>query len=195
MRPQRACCPLVFGALVALGCGPPPECIEGPSNLTPEALSPCAPLGEGVALDDQIYSAGALQTPEGGVHLTWSSLGLRCGTLSRDFFGAPPDPCWTEGWILALELPRELVFDGSTIVMEEHPELIGDFRFTGEHGGTASSSQGDRPVYVGVLELTHVRDACITGSLEHFGTGYLNPLLGGPELHGGFLAPRCHGEE
>jgi hypothetical protein len=181
-------------ALVLLGLGSlvacdRPECIDGPSNLTPQAVAACAAPPAGTSPEDEIVSAGATLLDNGNLALTWSSFGLQCGTPAEDI--PPPDDCTTSGWAITIELPPELAVPW-VIELADHPELRGSFTAieSSDGGGWGVDGSGERR-FVGSLELTAVGEACITGVLHGFGSGEPDTTIGGPELDGSFVAPRC----
>lgn len=171
-----------------LGACDPPECIEGPSNLTPEATASCVDFPAGVAVEDEIVSAGAERLEDGTLVLTWSSNGLGCGTRALDV-GLPGD-CMSTGWTLTAEIPASLAAPG-VIDLAAYPEVRGSMTVTNGFDGGSRGSFGDEPFFVGEIELVSVGDDCVTGVLHSFGTGDPDPTLGGPELNGGFVAPVC----
>ena len=178
---------LVLAGLAALVACDIPECIDGPSNLTPEAVAECAPPPAGTSPEDEIVSAGAETREDGTLVLTWSSFGLQCGT-SADEVPFPED-CYTRGWAITAEIPAELAVPG-VIDLAEHPELQGSFTVIHDGDGVSSRPNPEQ-WYVGAIELVAVNDACVTGVLHGFGSGNPDPVLGGPELDGSFVAPRC----
>lgn len=179
-----ACSLLGLASLVACD---PPECIDGPSNLTPEAVAACAAPPMGTTPEDRIESAGAQTRDDGTLVLTWSSLGLSCGTTAQD---VPfPEDCNTTGWTITVEIPPALAVPG-LIDLAEHPDLPGTVTVFHDGDGGSFSNGQERP-FVGAIELVAVGDACITGVLHGFGSGSPDPTLGGPELDGSFVAPRC----
>ena len=176
---------VVVGLALCVGLGCDVECIDGPSNLTPEATAACV-VPEG-ASEDQIKSAGAW-TEDGNLVLTFSAVGLGCGEHARDY--QPPFDCDLDGWVLSVELPPELAVAG-VIDLAEHPELDGALTAFADGDGLSSSSELQDSFFVGEIELVEVGEACVSGVLRGFGTGSLDPRLGGPELDGSFVAPRC----
>jgi hypothetical protein len=176
----------VLLGLAALVACDQPECIDGPSNLTPKAVAACADPPAGTSPEDGIRSASAVLRDDGTLVLTWSSFGLQCGTVAED---VPfPEDCLTRGWAITVEVPPELAVPG-VIDLSEH-QLEGSF--TVIHDGDAVSSRPNpERWYVGTIELVAVSEACVTGVLHGFGTGDPDPELGGPELDGSFVAPRC----
>lgn len=176
---------LILTLGLGLACDPP-ECIDGPSNLTPEATASCEQPPE--ALDDQIESASAELLDDGTLILTWSSRGLGCGTHAGDV--ELPDECEWSGWVLSVEIPAELAEPG-VITLAEHPEVRGVMTVAGSGGAGSRGTIGDEPFYVGELELVALGQGCVSGVLHGFGTGDPDPTLGGPELDGGFVAPFC----
>ncbi|MEZ4453274.1 MAG: hypothetical protein R3B09_27675 [Nannocystaceae bacterium] len=179
--------PVVALALLGPGCEVP-ACIDGPSNLTPEATAACDPLPDGVALAPGIKSAAAQRKDDGTLFLTWSSWSLTCGVDARDF--DVRDDCDNSGWAITVELPVALQVPG-VIVLADHPELvIRETVVVGGDGGQFGAGPGGDP-FVGEIELVQVGEGCLTGVLRGFGSGHLDPGLGGPELDGGFVAPRC----
>lgn len=176
----------LFGAVsLGLACDIP-ECIDGPSNLTPEATATCESPAS--PLESEIVSAGAQWRDDGSLVLSWTSWGLECGVVAQDV--DPIDECEQHGWIFTVEIPPELAVAG-VITMSQHPEVLGSM--TVIHGGDAGStgSIGDEPFFVGALELESVHEGCVSGTLIGFGTGNSDPTLGGPQLDGGFVAPTC----
>lgn len=176
---------LLLGLAALVACDLP-ECIDGPSNLTPEAVAECAAPPAGTSPEDQIVSAGAELRDDGTLVLTWSSFGLQCGT-SADEVPFPED-CQARGWAISAEIPPELAVPG-VIDPSEH-ELQGSFTVIHDGDGGSSGPNQER-WYVGTIELVSVSEACVTGVLHGFGTGDPDPVLGGPELDGSFVAPRC----
>lgn len=178
-----------------------PECIDGPSNLTPETTASCVAPSEGTEPETEIVSASAEILDDGTLVLTWSSWGLTCGTQAGEI--PPPEDCQTTGWALTAEIPPELITPseggvepGSTtatsiIDLAEHPEVLGTATVTNGGDGISSGSYGGESFFVGTIELVQVGDECVTGVLHGFGTGNVDPTLGGPELEGSFFAPRC----
>ena len=185
-RSKLGSLPLVsMGLALSVGLGCDVECIDGPSNLTPEATAACV-LPDG-ASEDQINSAGAWM--EGGnLVLTFSAVGLACGEHARDY--RPPSDCDLDGWVLSVELPPELAVAG-VIDLAEHPELGGALTAFADGDGLSSNSEIQDSFFVGEIELVEVGEGCGSGVLRGFGTGSLDPQLGGPELDGSFVAPRC----
>jgi len=178
---------LLFGVAVVVACDPP-ECIDGPSNLTPEAVAECADPPDGTSPETQIVSAGAQAKDDGTLVLTWSSWGLSCGTTA-DEVDIPGD-CETTGWVITAEIPPALAVPG-IIDLADHPDLRGSV--TVVHGGDGGSfgNDGREQLFVGTIELVAIGEACVTGVLHGFGTGDPDATLGGPELDGSFVAPRC----
>lgn len=178
----------VLLGLAALVACDPPECIDGPSNLTPAAVAECVAPPAGTSPEDEIVSAGAELRGDGTLVLTWSSQGLQCGTSAEEV--EPPEDCTMTAWTITAEIPPELAVPG-VIDFADHPELRGTF--TVLHQGDAGSwgVDGLERFFVGSLELVTVGDACVTGVLHGFGSGEPDPTLGGPELEGSFVAPRC----
>jgi hypothetical protein len=177
---------LVLGCLISLGACDIPECIDGPSNLTPESTESCEPSA--TPAESEILNAGAELLDNGGLILTWTSWGMECGIRAFDVEFS--DDCERTGWIFTIEIPPELVAPG-VLDLAAHPEILGSM--TVIHGGDAGSTGniGDEPFFVGELELVQLGADCVTGVLHGFGTGSLDPTLGGPELDGSFLAPTC----
>ncbi len=169
-------------ALLGLACDVP-ECIEGPSNLTPETTAACETPSS--PLESEIVSASAQWRDDGSLVLNWSSWGLECGVTfdDIDFLG----DCERTGWIITTEIPPELAVPG-VLVLAEHPEIVS--MLTVMHGGDGGSGLSEGP-YAGAIELEAVGEACVSGTLTGFGTGSPDPTLGGPELDGGFVAPTC----
>lgn len=170
-----------------LACDPP-ECIEGPSNLVPEATAACADYPAGVTAEDEIFSAGAEHLDDGTLVLTWSSQGLACGTRAADV--DLPTDCTMDGWTMTAEIPAALIVPG-VIDLSAHPEVIGSLTVLSGQDGISSGTYGSEPFFVGQIELVAIDGQCITGVLHSFGSGSLDPTLGGPELQGGFVAPVC----
>jgi hypothetical protein len=176
---------LGLGSIVACDM---PECIDGPSNLTPEAVAECAAPPAGTSPEDEIVSAGAELLDDGNLALTWSSFGLQCGTPAEEV--PLPDDCTTVGWAITIELPPELAVPG-VIELADHPELWGSFTVIQLNGAASWGTDIVERRFVGSLELVAVGEACITGVLHGFGSGEPDTTLGGPELDGSFVAPRC----
>jgi len=182
---------LAIVAVASSACDGPRECVDGPSNLTPDVIAQCDPPPDGAAIEDEIVSAGAETEPDGTLVITWSSFGLECGTSTDDISLWLPDDCWRQGWVLTAEIPAELAYAGSVIEMHEHPEVVGDLAAFSQFGSGGVGIDGDEPFFTGRLELVALSDACVTGVMTGFGTGSLDVVLGGPELDGAFVAPRC----
>lgn len=179
----RACMIAWVGAaLLGLACDVP-ECIEGPSNLTPEATAACESPSS--PLESEIVSASAQWRDDGTLVLSWSSWGLECGVTTDEIEFI--DECERHGWIITTEIPPALAVPG-VITLAEHPEVIS--RMTVIDGGDAGSGIGEQP-FAGSIMLEVIGDACVSGSLVGFGSGSFDPSLGGPELDGGFVAPIC----
>jgi hypothetical protein len=177
---------LALGSVLSLAACDVPECIDGPSNLTPENTASCEPSATPV--ESAIVSSGAEWLDDGGLVLTLTSWGLECGTRAYDVqFN---DDCDTKGWIFTLEIPAELAVPG-VLVMAEHPEILGSMTVIDGGDGGSTGSIGDLPFFVGQLELAQVDEGCVGGVLHGFGTGSPDPTLGGPELEGSFVAPAC----
>ncbi|HLT38447.1 MAG TPA: hypothetical protein VK034_19305 [Enhygromyxa sp.] len=176
-----------LGLLLGLTSCDLPECIQGPSNLTPEATASCAAPPNNITPESAIHSAGAELRNDGTLVVTLSSMGLACGTEAAEVL--VPDDCWLDGWVFTLEIPPELAVPG-VISLAEHPEVRGTMMVADGFNGGQVGTSGE-PFFVGELELTDVGDGCITGILRSFGTGNPDPTLGGPELDGSFVAPRC----
>jgi hypothetical protein len=174
----------LLGAL--LGACDIPECIDGPSNLTPENTATCETP---VALPEpHVVSAGAELLDDGRLILTWSSFGMECGTRATDVDISAD--CPRTGWTITAEIPAELVAPG-TIDLAAHPEVLGSLTaLHGFDGGSTGSLAGE-PFLVGEIELTQISESCVSGVLRSFGSGSADPTLGGPELDGGFVAPTC----
>jgi hypothetical protein len=172
--------------LLAVAACDVPECIDEPSNLTPEATASCG--ASPTPADPAIVSAGAERFDDGRLVLTMTSWGMDCGTRASDVY--PNDDCDSTGWIFTIEIPPELAVLG-VLDMASHPEILGSM--TVMDGGNAGStgSIGDEPFFVGTLELTQISEGCVGGVLHGFGTGNLDSTLGGPELEGSFVAPTC----
>jgi hypothetical protein len=171
-----------FALLLGLACDVP-ECIEGPSNLTPEATAVCESPSS--PLESEIVSASAQWRDDGGLVLSWSSWGLECGVVAGDVDFV--DECDRTGWIITTEIPPELAVPG-VLVLAEHPEVVS--MLTVMKGGDGGGGLSEGP-YAGAIELEVVGDACVSGNLLGFGTGSPDPTLGGPQLDGGFVAPSC----
>jgi hypothetical protein len=182
MTPPRLLAMSLSALLGALfGACDLPECIDGPSNLTPENTAGC--LVPNNPIEPRIVSAGAELLDDGSLVLTWTSFGMECGTRATDVELATD--CERTGWSITAELPPELVVPG-TIDLAAHPEVLGALTVLDSSGG------GSRPAeLVGQLELTQISDDCVTGVLHGFGTGLPDPSFGGPELAGSFVAPAC----
>lgn len=178
---------LLLGVAAVVACDMP-ECIDGPSNLTPEAVAECVPPPAGTSPEDEIVSAGAETLEDGTLAITLSSLGLECGTSAIDV--PPPEDCVTDRWAITVEIPPELAVPG-VIDFAAHPEIQGSAVVIRPTTGIAWGIGDEDRHFVGSLELTAVGDACVTGVLHGFGSGEPDPTLGGPELHGSFVAPRC----
>ncbi|MBV1857444.1 MAG: hypothetical protein KUG77_03460 [Nannocystaceae bacterium] len=154
--------------LIALACSSlvacdVPECIDGPSSLTPEAVAQCTAPPEGTEPESDIVSAGSQLREDGTLVITWSSRGLQCGVPALD---VPfPDDCTATGWTLTAEIPPELAVEG-LIELSEHPEVRGSSSVTSNQDGRASQSIEDAPFFVGAIELSNVADGCITGVLH-----------------------------
>src|SRR5690606_25229537 len=99
-----------LGLLLGLASCDLPECIQGPSNLTPETTAACAAPPEDTTPEAAIQSAGAELRDDGTLVLTLSSMGLACGTEALDI--APPDDCRIDGWAFTIEIPPELAVPG-----------------------------------------------------------------------------------
>lgn len=182
LAPMR---PVIAAAILLVGCEIP-ECIDGPSNLTPEATASCAET-PGATPAAGIKSAAAELHEDGTLHLTWSSWSLTCGVDARDF--DVRDDCDNTGWAITVEIPPALVTPG-VIALADHPELVARATvIDGGDGGQFASNPEQR--FVGEIELVGVSDGCISGVLRGFGSGRLDPGLGGPQLDGSFMAPRC----
>lgn len=172
------------GSLLALACDPP-QCIESPAT-TPLDLAACETPP--VAVDPQIAGAYAEWLENGDLVITWTSLGLECGTRAENVeIGLD---CERTGWVFTVEIPAALAVAG-TIDMDAHPEVIGTMTVMGPSGSGKTGTIGDEPFFTGQLELTQLDPGCVTGVLHGFGSGIPDPTLGGPELNGGFLAPTC----
>lgn len=165
-----------------------PECIGGPSNLTPEATASCAAPPEGTTPESAIKSAGAELRNDGTLVLTVTSMGLECGIEALDV--SIPEDCWMDAWVFTIEIPPELAILG-TITLTDHPEIRGSMTVVDGYGAGQAGTSGPETFFVGELELTNIGDGCITGVLRSFGTGNPDPTLGGPQLDGSFIAPRC----
>ncbi len=165
-----------------------PECIDGPSNLTPEAVAECVAPPAGTDPIAELKSAGATLRGDGTLVLTWSSFGLQCGTSAEQV--PYPEDCHAKGWALTAEIPPELAVAG-IIELAEHPEVLGSMTVMTKNAGGSSGSHDGEPFFVGSIELVDVGEACVSGVLHGFGTGNPDPTLGGPELEGSFMAPRC----
>jgi hypothetical protein len=177
-----------FGLLLGLASCDAPECIDGPSNLTPEAVASCAAAPEGTAPETAIKSAGAELRDDGTLILTLSSLGLGCGTRAYD---VPfPEDCTIDGWVFTLEIPPELAVPG-VIILTDHPEILSSTTVLSGFDAARYDTSLPERFMVGELELISIGDGCVTGVLRSFGTGNPDPTLGGPELDGSFVAPRC----
>jgi hypothetical protein len=176
---------LALGTLVACD---PPECIDGPSNLTPKAVAKCVAPPAGTSPEDEIVSAGAELRNDGTLALTWSSQGLECGTSADEV--EYPEDCQTSAWTITVEIPPELAVPG-VIDLADHPEVLGSFVVIRPLAGVSWNSGLPERRLVGSLELVSVGEACVTGVLHGFGSGEPDPTLGGPELDGSFVAPRC----
>lgn len=179
---------MILGLVFGLASCDDVECIDGPSNLTPEATACCAAPPEDSTPEAAIKSASAELRDDGTLVLTLSSMGLACGTEASDV--SLPDDCAMDGWVYTIEIPPELAVPG-TLVLTDHPEIRGVMTVLAGFDGGQTGSIGDEPFYVGELELSDVGDSCVTGVLHNFGTGNPDPTLGGPELDGSFVAPRC----
>lgn len=178
---------LLLAASAAAACEQP-ECIDGPSNLTPQAVAPCAAPPEGTTPETEIVSASAQFRDDGTLVLTWSSFGLSCGVTAEQV--DVPGDCLTKGWAITAELAPELVVPG-VVSIADHPELpVTVTVVDGGNGGSYGNSPIERP-FTGSIEIVDVGDACVTGVLHGFGSGSPDPTLGGPELDGSFVAPRC----
>ncbi len=174
----------LLGGVFSLACDVP-ECIDGPSNLTPENTASCVPSA--TPSESAIVSAGA-EFEQGSLTLTLTSWGLECGARADQV--APSDDCESSGWIVTIVLPPELAVAG-VIDLASHPELQWTM-FVADRGDAGSHDNfGDQANLVGQLELTDVGEGCVTGVLHGFGTGSPDPGLGGPELEGSFVAPTC----
>lgn len=222
MKTPSYACASLLAVIPALACLPPPDCIEGPSNLNPAATASCVAPPQSVPVETDIVSAGAEVLDDGTLVLTWSSWGLACGVRALDIELARD--CQTTGWTMTAEIPPELVRvgmegegesgdgesgDGESgegesgdgdpgtlssspiIDFAEHPEIRGTLAVLTPGAGGSTGSFGDEPFFVGTLELIAVGEDCVTGVLHGFGTGNPDPTLGGPELDGAFMAPRC----
>lgn len=165
-----------------------PECIDGPSNLTPEAVAKCAAPPAGTSPEDEIVSSGVQTLDDGTMLFTWSSMGLQCGTTADEV--PYPEGCRVTGWTITAGIPAELAVPG-TIDFVDHPEFQGTFTVFHEGDGASWSVEGMERRFVGSLELVAVGETCVTGVLHGFGSGEPDPTLGGPELEGSFVAPRC----
>ncbi len=186
------CCALraivMLASMSPLACDVP-ECIDGPSNLTPEATAECVAPPENTEPETDIVSASAQIRGDGTMVLTWSSRGLACGVTALE---VPfPGDCQITGWTMTAEIPAELAVEG-LIELSEHPEIIGSLSTTSGQDGIARKTYDEtQPFFVGAIELVNVGESCVTGVLHGFGTGDPDPVLGGPELDGSFVAPRC----
>jgi hypothetical protein len=177
-----------IGLLLGMASCDVPECIDGPSNLTPEATAACAAPPEGSTPEPEIDNAGAELRDDGTLVLTLGSMSFECGTEASDI--PPSGDCSMDGWVFTIEIPPELAVPG-TIVLSDHPEIQGAATvLSGLDGGQFDTTDRET-FYVGELELSDIGDGCVTGVLRNFGTGSPNPTLGGPELDGSFVAPRC----
>ncbi|MBL4688003.1 MAG: hypothetical protein JKY37_25655 [Nannocystaceae bacterium] len=164
------------------------ECIDGPSNLTAEATAQCVAPPKDIPQEPSIHSASAELLEDGTLVLTWSSLGLSCGTRAHD---VPfPEDCDTTGWAITAEIPAELVEVG-VIDLASHGEVRGSITALAGGDAGAAGSYGSEPFLAGSIELLNIDESCISGVLHGFGTGSPDPTLGGPELNGSFIAPRC----
>lgn len=176
-----------FGALLpGAACdGLPPQCPEGPSNLTPESTATCEPPT--VSADPEIFSAGAEQLGDGTLVLTWTSLGLECGVRAGDVeIGGN---CERIGWVYTVEIPPSLAAVGS-IDLAAHPEIRGTLAVMQEGLSGVMETIGDEPFFVGQLELTRIHAGCVSGVLHSFVHGD-SDSLDVPVLSGGFTAPTC----
>jgi hypothetical protein len=177
---------LGLGILLSLPACDVPECIDGPSNLTPESTATCDPSA--TPTESAIVSAGAEWLENGSLVLTLTSWGLECGTRAADVKYS--DDCNRTGWIFTMEIPSRLAAPGM-IDMAAHPEIRGTMTVMDRGDGGTRGSIGDYPFFVGQLELVQLDDGCVGGVLHGFGTGDPDPTLGGPELDGSFVAPTC----
>lgn len=172
--------------VLALAACDVPECIDGPSNLTPEATASC--VASPTPAEPAIVSSGAELLAEGNLILTLTSWGMECGTRADDVL--PSDACDRSGWIFTIEIPPELAVLG-VIDLSNHPEVRGTMTvMDGGNAGSRGSIDGE-PFLVGTIELTQISEGCVTGVLHGFGSGDPDPTLGGPELEGAFVAPTC----
>jgi hypothetical protein len=188
MNRPTMCIAAVLGFAVGLAACDFPECIDGPSNLTPESTAACAAPPEGSSPETEITNAGAELRDDGTLVLTLSSMGLECGTEASDI--PPPEDCAMDAWVFTLEIPPELVAVG-VLELSDYPEILGSSTVISGLDGGSSGSIGDEPYFVGQVELTDINDGCVTGVVHGFGTGSFDSNLGGPELDGSFVAPRC----
>ncbi len=179
---------LALGLTLGLASCEDIECIDGPSKLTPETTACCAAPPEDSTPEPTIKSASTELRNDGTLVLTLSSMGLTCGTEASNV--SLPEDCSMHGWVFTIEIPPELAVPG-TLVLSDHPEIRGVMTVLAGFDGGQMGSIGDEPFFVGELELSDIGDNCVTGVLRNFGTGSPDPTLGGPELDGSFVAPRC----
>nr|MCH9687647.1 hypothetical protein [Deltaproteobacteria bacterium] len=159
---------VVLGINAMVSCDIP-ECIDGPSNLTPEATASCVAPPAGTTAEEQIVSAGAQFSDDGTLILTWSSWGLTCGTQAFDVDVSAD--CETDGWVTSLEIPPALLEPepgadpgaARIIDLSMHPEIRGTTTVIFPGGGASGGTFGDDPTFAGRLELVGIEPSCVTG--------------------------------
>lgn len=161
-------------------------CDDGPSNLTVESTATCEPTG--TPPESRIASAGAERRDDGTLVVTWTSRGLECGTRADDLKIAG-DCNWT-GWAFTVEIPPTLAVVG-VIDLATHADVLGTMTVMHDGSGGTKATINGEPIFVGQIELTQIDEGCVSGVLHTFGTGDPDPVFGGPELNGSFMAPTC----
>ena len=108
-------------------------------------------------------------------------------------YGAPsPSQACSDGWTLAFTLPSELLTPG-VHDLKEHEINFAEYVTTAMTGkgcqsGGCSGGGGGGPKRDVTIEIYTVTDACITGNILKWDSGYISPRV---EFTGAFHAVRC----
>lgn len=167
------------------GCDPA-QCVQGLSNLVPEATASCTELPVDVELESSVEYAYAAFDQRGHLIVTVSTIDLGCGTSAAAW--SPPLDCDLDGWAYSIDIPPSLAVPG-LIDFSENPDVLVATAVMSDGNGLGTGWSEDDGA--GTLEIVSVGEACVTVVFRGFGSGSLDPSLGGPELDGGVKIPRC----
>jgi hypothetical protein len=186
---------VAVAALLLLGGVSQSEIIEHRSSFeSGKGRQPdmCTAVPDGETFIQDFRTGWALGTEGGGVRLVLSSRAVTCRDPNiADTGHSPKDSC-TVGWTLAFTVPSELLTPGVHELAGHPIDFFESAEFQNPASGCGtpgcSGGGGGGRTRDATLEIYEVSDACITGNIRRWESGWITPRL---EFTGAFHAVRC----